>query len=70
VTGLLSALLGVPATLLLAGGLGLAGVTLVSRVRGRRQPPIRWRHLALGVVAALAGAGLMALDVALIPLGS
>ncbi|HYA01077.1 MAG TPA: hypothetical protein VEK76_12135 [Candidatus Binatia bacterium] len=66
---LISAFLGVPATILLAAGLGLAGVTLVSRVRGRRQPPLRWRHLLLGIGALAAGVALMALDLAVIPPG-
>ena len=65
-TGLVSSLLGVPATILVAAGLGLAGVTVVSRVRRRREPPIRWAHLGLGVVLFLAGAGLLVLDTALV----
>ena len=63
---LVSSLLGVPATILIAAGLGLAGVTVVSRVRRRRDPPIRWVHLALGVSLLLVGGLVLALDVALV----
>ena len=63
---LLSSLLGVPATILIAAGVGLAGVTVVSRARRRRQPPIRWVHLALGVAIFAAGGLVMALDVAVV----
>jgi hypothetical protein len=63
---LLSGLLGVPATILIAAGLGLAGVTVVSRARRRRDPPIRWVHLALGVALFLAGSVVMFLDVAVV----
>ena len=64
----LSSLLGVPATVLIAAGLGLAGVTVMSRARRRRQPPMRWRHLALGVVILTCGALLMTVDVAAVGL--
>lgn len=60
----LSGLLGVPATILIAAGLGLAGLTVVSRARRRRDPPIRWRHLALGLALFVAGGLVMLLDVA------
>ena len=63
---LLSSLLGVPATILIAAGLGLAGVTIVSRARRRREPPIRWVHLALGVAIFAAGGLVMLLDVAVV----
>ena len=63
---LVSSLLGVPATILIAAGLGVAGVTVVSRVRRRRDPPIRWAHLALGLVLLGAGGLVMALDVAVV----
>ena len=62
----LSGLIGVPATILIAAGLGLAGLTVVSRVRRRRDPPIRWRHLVLGVGLFGAGALVMVLDVAVV----
>lgn len=61
---LFSSLIGVPATILIAAGLGLAGVTVVSRARRRREPPIRWVHLALGMALFVAGGLLMLLDVA------
>lgn len=63
---LLSGLLGVPATILIAAGLGLAGVTIVSRARRRREPPIRWVHLALGIALFIAGGLVMLLDVAVV----
>jgi drug/metabolite transporter (DMT)-like permease len=69
VRDLLSSLLGVPATVLIAAGLGLAGVTVVSRARRRRDPPIRWVHLALGVALFVAGGLVMLLDVAVVGVG-
>ncbi len=66
---LLSSLLGVPATVLIAAGLGLAGVTVVSRARRRRDPPIRWVHLALGVALFVAGGLVMLLNVAVVGVG-
>jgi hypothetical protein len=66
VRDLLSSLLGVPATILIAAGLGLAGVTVVSRARRRREPPIRWVHLALGAAIFAAGGLVMVLDVAVV----
>ncbi|HET9050120.1 MAG TPA: hypothetical protein VFO60_00355 [Candidatus Dormibacteraeota bacterium] len=57
---LLASLVGVPAAILIAAGLGIIVVTLVSRVRRRPgRPPIRWAHLVLGV--GLTGAGLLLL---------
>lgn len=56
----LASLIGVPAAMLLAAGLGIVVVTLVSRVRRRPdRPPIRWAHLVLGL--GLTGAGLLLL---------
>jgi uncharacterized membrane protein HdeD (DUF308 family) len=66
VRDLLGGLLGVPATVLIAAGLGLAGVTVISRARRRREPPIRWVHLALGLVLFVAGLLVMFLDVAVV----
>jgi hypothetical protein len=63
---LLGGLLGVPATILIAAGLGLAGVTVVSRARRHRDPPIRWRHLALGLALFIAGGLVTFLDVAVV----
>jgi hypothetical protein len=66
VRDVLGGLLGVPATILIAAGLGLAGLTIVSRARRRRDPPIRWRHLALGLALFIAGGLVMLLDVAVV----
>ena len=66
----LGALIGVPATMLVAGGLGLVGVTLWSRlVSTRRREPIRWAHLGLGVVMFVAGALLIELEILLFGAG-
>jgi hypothetical protein len=64
---LLASLLGVPAVILLSGGLGIVVVTLFSRLRrseGRK--PIRWAHLVFGVGLTGAGTLLLQLDVALL----
>jgi hypothetical protein len=67
VQGLLASLLGVPATILIAGGLGLVVVTAWTHaVRREGRPPIRWRHLALGVVLLSVGAGLLELELLVI----
>jgi hypothetical protein len=68
VRSLLSSLIGVPAAILLAAGLGIVVVTLISRLRGggRRARPIRWAHLVLGLGIAGAGVLLLYTDVALI----
>lgn len=65
---LLGSLLGVPAAILLAAGLGIVAVTLVSQLRGggRRERPIRWAHLVLGLGITGAGVLLLYTDVALI----
>jgi hypothetical protein len=65
--GVLGALIGVPGTILVAGGLGLIGVTIYSRLfRRQGREPIRWAHLALGFVMFVAGAALIDLEVVLI----
>lgn len=70
VRGVLGALIGVPATILVAGGLGLIGVTLFSRLVSRSgREPIRWAHLALGVFLLVVGAGLLDLEVVLFGAG-
>ena len=68
VRSLLSSLIGVPAAILLAAGLGIVVVTLISRLRGggRRAQPIRWAHLVLGLGITGAGVLLLYTDVALI----
>lgn len=64
---LLGSLLGVPAAILVAGGLGIIAVTLVSRVRrGVGRGPIRWAHLVLGVGLTGAGVLLLQLDIAVV----
>jgi len=64
---LLSSLIGVPAAILLAAGLGIVAVTLLSRVRrAAGRPPIRWAHLVLGVGLCGAGVLLLQLDVSLV----
>jgi hypothetical protein len=64
VKSVLGALIGVPGTILVAGGLGLMGVTVFSRIvrRGDREP-IRWAHLALGLFMLVLGAALVDLEV-------
>jgi hypothetical protein len=67
--GVLGALLGVPATVLVAGGLGLIGVTIYSRVvRRKGKEPIRWAHLALG--AFLFGLGVALLWIEVVAVGA
>ncbi|HEV7677307.1 MAG TPA: hypothetical protein VGQ42_01920 [Candidatus Dormibacteraeota bacterium] len=64
---LLSSLLGVPAVILLAAGMGIVAVTLVSRVRARAdRRPIRWAHLVFGVGLTGAGTLLLQLDISLV----
>jgi hypothetical protein len=64
---LLSSLIGVPAVILLAAGLGIVMVTIISRVRARPgRHPIRWAHLVFGVGLTGAGTLLLQLDIALI----
>jgi hypothetical protein len=64
---LLSSLIGVPAVILLAAGLGIVMVTIISRVRARPgRQPIRRAHLVFGVGLTGAGTLLLQLDIALI----
>ena len=64
---LLSSLLGVPAVILLAAGLGIVAVTVLSRLRtSAEKRPIRWAHLVFGVGLTGAGTLLLQLDVALL----
>lgn len=64
---LLSSLLGVPAVILLSGGLGIVAVTLLSRLRARPgRRPIRWAHLVFGVGLTGAGTLLLQLDIAVV----
>lgn len=63
--GVLSAFIGVPATMLVAGGLGIIGLSIYTRVigtrRGRR--PIHWGHVALGTVMFALGVALVWVEV-------
>jgi hypothetical protein len=45
--GVLSAFIGVPATMLVAGGLGIIGLAIYARVIGTRRGkrPIHWGHV-------------------------
>ena len=63
--GVLGAFIGVPATMLVAGGLGIIGVTLYSRIIGGRRDrvPIRWAHLGLGAVMFVLGVVLVWVEV-------
>jgi hypothetical protein len=63
--GVLGAVIGVPATMLVAGGLGIIGLTIYSRVIGTRRgrQPIRWAHMALGAVMFAFGVLLVWLEV-------
>lgn len=65
---LIGSLLGVPATILIAGGLGLVLITPYTHlVRRSGREPIRWRHLGLGLV--LLGLGVLLLEIELIVVG-
>jgi hypothetical protein len=63
--GVLGAFIGVPATMLVAGGLGIIGLAIYARVigtrRGRR--PIHWGHVTLGTAMFAAGVLLLWLEV-------
>jgi hypothetical protein len=69
VRDVLGALLGVPATILVAGGLGLVGVTIYSRIFQTRREPIRWAHLGLGFVLFALGVLLVGLEILLFGAG-
>ena len=52
----IGALIGVPATACIAGGLVLAAVTAYTHLRRRPgREPIRWAHLGLGALLFLGG---------------
>jgi hypothetical protein len=63
--GVLGALIGVPATMLVAGGLGIIGLAIYARVigtrRGRR--PIHWGHVTLATAMFAVGVLLLWLEV-------
>jgi hypothetical protein len=63
--GVIGALIGVPATILVAGGLGIIGVSIWLRLVGNRKgkQPIRWSHVALGTFLFAAGVLLLWVEV-------
>jgi hypothetical protein len=64
VQALFGSLLGVPATILIAGGLGLMIVTPYTHVvRRSGRTPIRWRHLGLGLLLLAVGVVLLEVEV-------
>ena len=64
---LIGSLIGVPATILIAGGFGLVIVTPYTHVvRRPGRQPIRWRHLALGLVLLALGVLLLEVEVLVI----
>jgi len=68
VQALLGSLIGVPATILIAGGFGLALVTPYTHiVRRPGRTPIRWRHLGLGLL--FLALGVLLLEVELLVVG-
>jgi hypothetical protein len=68
--GVLGALIGVPATMLVAGGLGIIGLSIYTRVigtrRGRR--PIHWGHVTLGT--AMFGVGVLLVWLEVVTVGA
>jgi len=69
--GVLGAFIGVPATMLVTGGLGIIGLSIYTRVigtrRGRR--PIHWGHVTLGTVMFGVGVLLVWLEVVTVGAG-
>ncbi len=64
---LIGSLLGVPATILIAGGFGLVIVTPYTHVvRRPGRQPIRWRHLGLGLILLAIGIVLLEVEVLVI----
>jgi hypothetical protein len=64
VRGLIAAVIGIPATIVVAGGIGLIGTTVYSRlVRSLDRQPIRWARLGAGVALVCAGVLLLSLEV-------
>jgi hypothetical protein len=68
--GVLGAFIGVPATMLVAGGLGIIGLSIYTRVigtrRGRR--PIHWGHVTLGT--AMCGVGVLLVWLEVVTVGA
>ena len=63
--GVLGAFIGVPATMLVAGGLGIIGLSIYTRVIGTRRGkrPIHWGHVSLGAVMFALGVLLVWVEV-------
>jgi hypothetical protein len=63
--GVLGAFIGVPATMLVAGGLGIIGLTIYTRLIGTRRGkrPVHWGHMALGTVMFAVGVLLVWIEV-------
>jgi len=63
--GVLGAVIGVPATMLVAGGLGIIGLSIYTRVIGTRRGkrPIHWGHVTLGTVMFAVGVLLVWVEV-------
>ncbi|MFI5287465.1 MAG: hypothetical protein ACHQ4F_14240 [Candidatus Dormibacteria bacterium] len=63
--GVLGAVIGVPATMLVAGGLGIVGLTIYTRVIGTRRGkrPVHWGHVTLGTVMFALGVLLVWVEV-------
>ncbi len=69
--GVLGAFIGVPATMLVAGGLGIIGLSIYTRVIGTRRGkrPIHWGHVTLGTVMFGVGVLLVWLEVVTVGAG-
>jgi hypothetical protein len=69
--GVIGAFIGVPATMLVAGGLGIIGVSLYNRLIGGRRgkSPIHWGHVSLGTVMFGLGVLLIWVEVATVGAG-
>ncbi|GEM_PF-2081686 len=63
--GVLGAVIGVPATMLVAGGLGIIGLSIYTRLIGTRRGkrPIHWGHVTLGTVMFALGVVLVWVEV-------
>ena len=68
---MLGALIGVPATVLVAGGLGTAGLAVWNRLSPlRREPqPMRWGQVGLGLFMLVLGAALVEVEILLFGAG-
>lgn len=66
---LISGLIGVPAVILLAAGLGIMVVTVVGWVQRQGSGQIRWAHFFLGVGFCGSGVVLLILDMQVFGVG-